>query len=249
MLVQPRCRDRAAAWQTDMHRAAGYFYAKATTADDIAKVDAALADAIAAGPDFARYHRGSEFRQPPPVPTDIAVLVRLKMIATTIERRTYENRKKGAHGGALGKNGVRVYEALLFAVSKREGVLYPSLDTLARIVQVSKPTIIKAIAALVRMGLLSVYHRIKRIRSAFGIRVVQDSNCYELHEPRGLGALGWAIFRPASESRKFPPRVTTNKQDSATVIPRGQVGRLAAKYVDGTRGLLKESVADPFSSG
>ena len=38
--------------------------------------------------------------------------------------------------------------------------------------------------------------RIKRIRTAFGVKVVQDSNAYDYHPPTGLGALGWAIWKP-----------------------------------------------------
>jgi DNA-binding MarR family transcriptional regulator len=203
-----RCRDRAAAWQTDMHRAAQYWYARATTPDEIAEVDTVLNATLADGPDFARHHRDSTFRTPPQVCTDRNFMARLMLIARTIERKTWESRKKGAHGGALGKSGLRLLETLLYAVSKREGCLYPSLVTLARLAQVSKPTVIAALKALVQMGLLTVYRRIKRVRTAFGIRVVQDSNAYEYHEPHGLGALAWAIFRPSSESKNMTARET-----------------------------------------
>jgi hypothetical protein len=59
----------------------------------------------------------------------------------------------------------------------------------------SKPTVVKAISTLALMGFITVYRRIKRIRTALGIRVVQDSNAYSYHPPTGLGALGWAIWR------------------------------------------------------
>jgi hypothetical protein len=61
----------------------------------------------------------------------------------------------------------------------------------------SKPTVVTAIGRLVLMGFLTVYRRIKRIRTPLGIRVVQDSNAYEYHPPTGLGALGLGDLAPA----------------------------------------------------
>ena len=78
----------------------------------------------------------------------------------------------------------------------------------------SKPTVIKAIGRLALMGFLTVYRRIKRITTPFGIRVVQDSNAYDYHPPTGLGALGWAIWKP-SESTKLSARAGQVKKDNS----------------------------------
>ena len=118
-------------------------------------------------------------------------------MADTIERKSYAVREKGKHGGTLGRSALTVLRVLLFVVQKREGCLYPSLETIAKLARMSKPTVIKAITTLVLMGFLTVYRRCKRIMTPLGIRVCQDSNCYEYHPPTGLGALGWAIWKPA----------------------------------------------------
>ena len=52
-------------------------------------------------------------------------------------------------------------------------------------------------------GLVIVHRRIKRIRTALGFKVVQDTNAYTIQEPKGLGALAASIFKRASESRKW----------------------------------------------
>lgn len=204
-MSEPRSRDRAAAWRTNMAKAAEYYYRKLTHPEDIAQIDAAYAAALAEGPDWTRYHRGSEFRDPPKLNMDRNHLARLMFMAELIERKTYAVRQKGKHGGALGRSALALFRVLLFVVSKREGCLYPSLETLGRLARMSQPTVLKTIATLELMGFLTVYRRIKRIRTPLGIKVVQDSNAYEYHPPVGLGALGWQLFR-GSESTNFPPR-------------------------------------------
>jgi hypothetical protein len=92
----------------------------------------------------------------------------------------------------------------------------------------SKPTVIKAIARLVLMGFLTVYRRCKRIRTPLGIRVVQDSNAYEYHPPTGLGALGWAIWRP-SESKNLPPRSVQDSERGKPNEPRSAIAPRASR--------------------
>jgi len=60
---QARCRDRAAQWQSDMHRAAAQLMA--AYPHDADAVGEHLEREIAVGPDFTRYHRGSDFRPAP----------------------------------------------------------------------------------------------------------------------------------------------------------------------------------------
>jgi Helix-turn-helix domain len=196
-MSMPRCRDRAAQWRADMARVTNHYYAQATTPEQHAEIEAAYAAALAEGPDFTRHHRKSEFRHPPTVNTDRNFIARIMFMADTIERKSYAVREKGKHGGTLGRSALTVLRVLLFVVQKREGCLYPSLETIAKLARMSKPTVIKAITTLVLMGFLTVYRRCKRIMTPLGIRVCQDSNCYEYHPPTGLGALGWAIWKPA----------------------------------------------------
>jgi hypothetical protein len=187
-----------------MAKAAGYFYQRASTPEQRAQVDVAYQEALAAGPDFTRYHRGSEFRHPPRVNTDRNFIARIMFMADVIERKSWAVKQKGKHGGALGRSALMVLRVMLFVVSKKDGGLYPSLETIAKLARMSKPTVIKAIATLVLMGFLTVYRRIKRITTPLGLRVVQDSNAYTYDMPGGLGALAWAIWRPAgSTARDF----------------------------------------------
>lgn len=226
--MQPRSRDRAATWRAGMAKAADYYYRQITHPEDRAELDAAYAAALAEGPDFTRYHRGSEFREPPKVNTDRNHLTRLMFQAELIERKSWAVREKGKHGGVLGRSALTVFRVLLFVVSKREGCLYPSLETLARLARMSKPTVCKAIATLTLMGFLTVYRRIKRVRTPLGIKVVQDSNAYEYHPPVGLGALGWQLWR-GSESTNLPPRVgiasLTRKEGGNSGGPSPREGR------------------------
>jgi hypothetical protein len=180
-----------------MAKAVSYFYQRATTPEQHAEIDAAYQQALAAGPDFSRYHRGSEFRHPPRVNTDRNFIARIMFMADTIERKSYAVREKGKHGGTLGRSALMVLRVLLFVVQKREGCLYPSLDTIGRLGRMSKPTVVKAISTLVLLGFVTVYRRIKRIMTPLGHRVVQDSNCYVYDLPGGLGELAWAIWKPA----------------------------------------------------
>jgi Helix-turn-helix domain len=199
-----RCRDRAAAWSADMAKAASFFFERATTPEQRVEVDVAYQEALAAGPDFARIHRGSEFRDPPRVCTDRNHLARLMFQIDLIERKSWALRKKGAHGGCIGRAAITLFRTMLFVVNKADGCLFPSLETLARLSRMSKPTVIAAIKRLVLMGFLTVYRRCKRIRTAIGVRVVQDSNCYEFHPPTGLGALGWSIWQTKSAPGDCP---------------------------------------------
>lgn len=210
----PRCRDRAARWQQQVYHAAD----RLMTAypDKQAEISAMLDAEIEAGPDFTRYRRGSEFRTPPKVNVDRNYLARIMFVADTIERKTYKNRAKGKHGGELGRNAMALLRVLLFVVKKSGGCLYPSYETLAHLARMSRRAVIAAMGVLKLMGFVTVYRRAKVIDTPFGRKVVQDSNCYAYHMPEGLGALAWAIFRPASECSKFPARSVLNKKEEAT---------------------------------
>lgn len=198
--MHTRSNDRAARWRRDVARAASYFLDRASTPESRAEIEAAYEAALAEGPDFCRYRRGSQFMEAPQVTTDRNVLARIAFLADALERRTWAVRAKGKHGGVLGRSGLTVLRVLLFVVSRREGRLYPSLETLARLARMSVPTVVSALKRLAIFGFVTVYRRIKRIRTALGIKVVQDSNAYTTGLPSPLGALG------TSDLNKLPPR-------------------------------------------
>jgi hypothetical protein len=187
---------------------------------------AAMLDAeLTKGPDFARCRRG-QFRNPPRVNTDRNFCARVMFIADMIERKTWKNRAKGKHGGELGRSAITLLRVLLFVVRKTDGCIYPSYDTLAGLSRMSRRTVIAAMQALEFMGFVTIHRRVKRITTPLGLKMVQDSNAYEYHLPRGLGALAWEIFKPAtSECRKFPARsMENNKQEEKEAIAGGMAG-------------------------
>jgi len=190
-----RCRDRAVQWQSDMHRAATQLMV-ACPADSDAIV-AHLEREIEGGPDFTRCHRGSDFRSPPKVNTDRNVIAKIYASARAIENRSHT---KGKHGGTLGKAALELLRVFLYVVNKSGGYLCPDYDTLAKLTGYCRRTIATGIRMLQLMGFITVHRRIKRVHTAFGPKVVQDSNAYEYHLPtKGLGALARAFFRLPSE--------------------------------------------------
>jgi hypothetical protein len=209
-----RCRDRAAKWQSDIHRAA--MQLMAACPDDGNAIAEAEEREIKAGPDFARCRRGSDFRAPPKVNTDRNFVARLMFMARMIERKSWAHKVKGKHGGTLGRSALGLLEIMLYVVNKRGGYLSPSYATLAQLARMSRRAIVTAMGVLESMGFVTIHRRIKRVRTPFGIKVVQDSNAYVYHLPKGIGALAWALFRPASECSEFPARETTDRKKEAT---------------------------------
>jgi hypothetical protein len=81
----------------------------------------------------------------------------------------------------------------------------PSLVGIARLACACKQTVVNCLKLLSLYGFVIVHRRIKRIRTALGFKVVQDTNAYTIQEPQGLGAMALRMFRQASESRKWAP--------------------------------------------
>jgi hypothetical protein len=69
------------------------------------------------------------------------------------------------------------------------GEVRPSLDGIKRLACVCKLTVVNCLKLLEFYGFVLVHRRIKRIRTALGFKVVQDTNAYTIQEPKGLGAL------------------------------------------------------------
>jgi hypothetical protein len=203
-----RSRNRAAAWEADLHRTYAYLSGQCRTDADRAQLDALFERASAEGPDFINYRAHSSFMAAPKAGIDRNAYARLLNALEMIERGTYR------HARAKGKQGIprtvaRVFKALLgFAL--RFGFVYPSQKGIAHAANVCKQTVVNALEVLELYGFVTRHRRIKRIRGAFGVKVVQDSNAYELHEPSGLGAIALKLFGASSESKSCSPSINNS---------------------------------------
>ncbi|MFY9955027.1 helix-turn-helix domain-containing protein [Bradyrhizobium sp.] len=125
-----------------------------------------------------------------------------------MERKSWPCRKKGKHGGTLGRAAMEVLRTMLFVIKKIDGKLFPSIETLAILCRMSKQTVVTALKVLEQMGFLTVHKRNKRIQTPLGVRLVQDSDAYEFHFPKtGLGALAMAGFVDVLQSLKIRMQV------------------------------------------
>ena len=228
-----RQKQRAADWHSQAYRRGEEL--RGRYAGQSEQIDQAIADEFARGPDFARFHRGSLFKDPPKNNLDRNFVARLWFVAQMIERKSWACRAKGKHGGTLGTVGMEVLRTLLFVIKKVDGKLYPSFEALAALSRKSKQAVVTAVKVLERMGFITVHKRIKRVQTPLGVRVVQDSNAYEFHLPvKGLGALAMAVFCPrSSESTKsdaiITPYTTTNKSTCGEV-EKGFAGKEADRW-------------------
>jgi hypothetical protein len=190
-----RATRKAAAWRAQISRA--YAYQLERTRSQAARdaLERDYAQAMEDVPDFARIHKGSDFTPPPVKPFDAREAREIMSQARAIERGTYESREKGAHGGVIGKSALRVLETLLFVMWPicRRG-MFPSLQHIATKAQVSVRTVQTSLAVLKLLGFVTIFRRMKRVASALGQMLRQDSNAYLLHAAKGLGAIGNALF-------------------------------------------------------
>jgi hypothetical protein len=226
-----RNRDRAASWQSDIYRAATEARARQQCGSEAEEINAALAETLAEGPDFSRCRRGSDFRAPPKVNTDRNYIDRLMFMARMIERKSYVVRKKGKHGGTLGKAALRLLEIMIFVANKSAGYLAPSYDTLARLACMSRRTIITAMGVLEKMGFVTIHRRIKRVQTAFGPKIVQDTNAYEFHLPtKRLGAWAWRIFGAGSECKSRPAKEIIEQNNKTEGSRKGERSKEADRF-------------------
>jgi len=220
---QIRSRDRAAQWRADMERHFHSLKALAKSEDDHAALDRAYEAALKAGPDFARVRRDAKTCGTlQGISGDRNELHRLLFYIEAIARGTWNADRR--HAKERGKKISRtiaasvlpVLRALVRLATKHDAV-FPSYEGLAVLSCLSRATAIAAIKTLEAFGFITVTRRWKRIRTPLGIRAVQDTNCYTLHAPRGLGAMALKIFGVSSGSKNPPAR------DSKTSHPRKEV--------------------------
>lgn len=204
-----RATRRAAQWRESLTRAWSYWRGKATSEHEAARLDAAYERELAAGPDFAKHHSGSDFAAPV-VRLDGNDIAKLMALYRGIERGSYKARAKGKHGGAIGRAAMRVLEAFLFVLYRPGKPLCVPYEAIAAAAMVSRRTVADALKRLASLGVITIHRRVKRIRTELGFKVCQDCNAYELHPPRGfLGAFMLAVFGPQrSECSKCPANGT-----------------------------------------
>ena len=231
----PRSRNRAAAWEADLHRTYGYLAGQCRTDEQRAQLDALYEQASAEGPDFINYRAHSSFMAAPKVGIDRNAYARLLNALEMIERGTYR------HARAKGKQGIprtvaRVLKALLgFAL--RFGFVYPSQKGIAHAANVCKQTVVNALEVLELYGFITRHRRIKRVRGAFGVKVVQDTNAYTIQEPSGLGAIALKLFGTSSESKFCSPSINNSysirgpgQKSGSPPVPDGVFSTLQAAW-------------------
>ena len=149
---------------------------------------AALRQALEEGPDFINYRAKSPFQAAPKLGIDRNAYARILNALEMIERGTYRNcREKGKQG--VPRTVARVLNALL-NLALQYGEVRPSLDGIARLACVCKQTVVNCLKLLEFYGFVIVHRRIKRIRTALGFKVVQDTNAYTIQEPQGTRRAG-----------------------------------------------------------
>jgi hypothetical protein len=126
-----RSKRREAQWRADLTRAWGYWRGKAHSEHEAARVDASFEEQLAEGPDFIRYHRGSDFREAPKVHLDGNAVAKLMATYRAIERGSWKTKAKGKHGGALGRPALRLLETFLFVLYRPGKALCLSYDSIA----------------------------------------------------------------------------------------------------------------------
>ena len=198
-----RSANRAAWWEQDLSRTATYLMGQARNDDERAFVERLYDEAMAEGPDFINYRGKSAFLAAPRLGIDRNAYARILNALEAIERGTYRTcREKGKHG--VPRTVARVLKALL-NLALQYGEVRPSLLGIARLACACKQTVVNCLKLLSLYGFVIVHRRIKRIRTALGFKVVQDTNAYTIQEPQGLGAIALRMFRQTSESRKWSP--------------------------------------------
>src|SRR5271166_3881360 len=163
-----RSANRAAWWEQDLSRTATYLMGQARTDEERVFVERLYDEAMAEGPDFINY-RGR-------LGIDRNAYARILNALEAIERGTYRTcREKGKQG--IPRTVARVLKALL-NLALQYGEVRPSLEGLKRLACVCKQTVVNCLKLLSLYGFVIVHRRIKRIRTALGFKVVQDTNAY-----------------------------------------------------------------------
>lgn len=183
---------RASAWRRQLEALAAWRLANAPTEAERREVDAEYRIEVKRGPGFLKVWRGSGDETPVGC-RDRNALAKMMVYYGRLEREAYkQDRAWAEHEGrrirrTLPFSTGRVYRALVSLAQKHEHV-YPSLERLAGMAQLSRRTVSDALERLEALGLVRRYRRRKAIRTSFGPRVVQAASAYEVIVPADLEA-------------------------------------------------------------
>ena len=180
-----RSRNRASAWAHDLAKWHAYKLSQTSNPEQIARLDAEYEQLSRHGPDFSAYHTGSIFAEAPV--HDLTREDRVKILTAFDGLRSALYRHcREPHGQAVSQTYKSVLGFLLGLAVKHQRA-FPSLNTIAAATLCSKSTVLRAISWLRLHGFLDRIRRIVRTPGALGPRVLQTSNAYALHFPKGFG--------------------------------------------------------------
>ncbi|MGD9806446.1 MAG: helix-turn-helix domain-containing protein [Hyphomicrobiaceae bacterium] len=181
---------RAVAWREQLERIAGHALSQARTSAEQDAVEKAHAEAVAHGPDWARIRQGSDYARPVAV-KDRNQLDRLLRWFARLERETYAADKAWARHEqrTIRRTIPRTARSILLALvalARKHAVVFPSIERLAAMGQMSRRTAVACLDTLESLGLVIRHRRRRRERTELGvIREVQDTSCYQLSVPDG----------------------------------------------------------------
>ena len=204
-----RATRKAAQWRAGLAQSFAYAAGRARGTDAQARAWQAYEEEEARGPDFTRYHGGSEFREAPKITADRNALARIRFKLIGIANGSWATKEKGKHAGLVQRTAIAVFDALC-SLAKKHGRVFPSHVGIAYLAKCSKNTVIAALKQLEFFGFITVHRRVKRIKTDLGFRTVQDTNAYMVKEPNTWGEKALALFArvvgAVSESKRWPAR-------------------------------------------
>jgi hypothetical protein len=154
-----RAIRRATAWRKNLTRAWSYWRGRASSEHEAARIDAVFEQQLADGPDFARYHRDSDFSAAPKVRLNHNDMAELMATYRAIERGSWKVKEKGEHGGALGRSALRLLEPFLFVLYRPGKAICVPYEAIAEAALLSRRTVAEAIQHLARLGLITFHRR------------------------------------------------------------------------------------------
>jgi hypothetical protein len=162
-------------------------------------------------PNHLRPRREKCFGDGRPRPMDRNAKVRVMTFARALMRRT----EPGKHYGAITAKTLEVLTALLWGFhNARNGLCFPSYETIAAKAGCARSTVAEAIKALEDSGVMTWVNRITRIREPvrdlFGHlvtkwRVIRISNAYSFFDPQPARPAVFPGFGSKSEIQSGTP--------------------------------------------
>lgn len=224
---QIHASNRRDAWRADLERRVAQLLAYTNDTARIAKIEAAYQAELQRGPGFARVRRQATFAEPSATKLSREGLARLERAWAYLTRKLTDSDRQEARlydrklRRTISRSTIDVLNALIWMARKHPAV-FPSLERLARLANISRRTATDALATLEAWGVLHITRRRKRIRTATGgIAETQDTNVYVLTAPSGLAAMALAIFGWKSECKNRSATSTTHglSEQGGSVAP------------------------------